>query len=123
MFGDGQSRRRRVSGVLDHGVRGLNIQTEAGDLWVLDRDGIDADLLGRRVTAEGTLIGFDRIQVDWIGAAQKALPSARRAASKAADELFHFPLAGTFKPNRPPISSRRPGATGGMGRDRCRAHR
>lgn len=64
------SRRRRVSGVLSHGGRGLNIMTDAGDLWVLESDEVDADLIGQRVTAEGTATGFDRLRIDWIGEAQ-----------------------------------------------------
>ncbi|MFC0590895.1 DUF5818 domain-containing protein [Novosphingobium aquiterrae] len=70
-FGNGINRRRRVSGVLNHGGRGLNILTDAGDLWVIDRDDvdIDPDLLGCRVTAEGTQAGFDRLNVEWIGEA------------------------------------------------------
>lgn len=59
----------RVSGLLNHGARGLNILTDAGDLWVLDNDGVNPDLLGRRVTAEGTLAGLDRLNLDWIGEA------------------------------------------------------
>lgn len=66
-FGNGINRRKRVSGVLNHGGRGLNILTDAGDLWVIDRDEVDLDLLGRRVTAEGIQSGYDRLQVEWIG--------------------------------------------------------
>lgn len=66
-FGNGNNRRKRVSGVLNHGSRGLNILTDAGDLWVIDRDEVDLDLLGRRVTAEGIQSGYDRLQVEWIG--------------------------------------------------------
>ena len=69
LFGNDQSRRKRVSGRLDLGPRGLNLVTDAGDLWVLDRDEFDKDLIGRRVVAEGTLTGIDRLQVDWLGAA------------------------------------------------------
>lgn len=65
--GSSVTRRKRISGVLGHGGRGLNILTDAGDLWVIDRDDVDPDLLGRRVTAEGTLTGLDRLKVDWIG--------------------------------------------------------
>ena len=65
-FNSGQSKRKRVSGRLEVGPRGLNILTDAGDLWVLDRDD-DSDLIGRHVIAEGVLIGFDRLQVDWLG--------------------------------------------------------
>lgn len=67
MFGSGASKRKRVSGVVTHGGRGFNILTDAGNLWVLDRDDVDPDLIGQRVTAEGTLVGFDRLTVDWIG--------------------------------------------------------
>lgn len=68
-FKNGSLRRKRVSGVLNHGSRGLNILTDAGDLWVIDRKDVDPDLLGHRVTVEGTLTGYDRLQVDWIGEA------------------------------------------------------
>ena len=47
----------------------MNILTDAGDLWVIDRDDIDPDLLGCRVTAEGIQAGFDRLNVEWIGEA------------------------------------------------------
>ena len=66
-FNSGQSKRKRVSGRLEAGPRGLNILTDAGDLWVLDRDDFDSDLIGRNVVAEGLLIGIDRLQVDWLG--------------------------------------------------------
>jgi len=66
-YGNGRNRRKRVSGVLSHGGRGLNILTDAGDLWVIDREDVDPNLLGRRVTVEGTQSGYDRLQVEWIG--------------------------------------------------------
>lgn len=66
-YSSGSSRRKRVSGVLKHGGRGLNILTDAGDLWVIDREDIDPNLLGRRVTAEGTQAGYDRLKIEWIG--------------------------------------------------------
>lgn len=66
-YGNGGNRRKRVSGVLNHGGRGLNILTDAGDLWVIDREDVDPNLLGRRVTVEGTQSGYDRLQVEWIG--------------------------------------------------------
>lgn len=66
-FGSGSNRRKQVSGVLNHGGRGLNILTDAGDLWVIDRDDVNPDLLGRRVTAEGNQTGYDRLNVEWIG--------------------------------------------------------
>lgn len=58
-----------MSGVLNHGGRGLSILTDAGDLWVLDREDFDPDLLGRRVTAEGVQAGYDRLAVEWLGEA------------------------------------------------------
>lgn len=67
---NGRSRRRRVSGRLELGPRGLNLLTDAGDLWVLERDRFDTDLIGRLVVAEGTLMGLDRNQVDWLGEAE-----------------------------------------------------
>ena len=68
-FGNGINRRKRVSGVLQHGGRGLNILTDSGYLWVLDQDDLEPDLLGCRVTAEGIEAGFDRLKVEWIGEA------------------------------------------------------
>lgn len=67
--GAGQNRRKRITGRLDLGPRGLNLLTDAGDLWVLDRDDFDSDLIGRVVVAEGTLTGLDRLRVDWLGEA------------------------------------------------------
>lgn len=66
-FAQSSSRRKRVSGVLSEGGRGLSILTESGDLWVIDRDEVDPDLIGCRVTAEGVQTGYDRLQVEWIG--------------------------------------------------------
>ena len=57
----------RVSGRLEVGPRGFNIVTDAGDLWVLDADEFENDLIGRQVVAEGVLSGFDRLHVDWLG--------------------------------------------------------
>ena len=62
-----KSARKRVSGKLELGPRGLNLVTDAGDLWVLDFDAFDNELLGRQVVAEGILTGLDRLQVDWLG--------------------------------------------------------
>jgi Protein of unknown function (DUF5818) len=68
-FGNGGNRRKRVSGVLNDSDRGLNILTDTGDLWVIDSEDVDADLIGRRVTAEGIQAGYDRLQVEWLGEA------------------------------------------------------
>lgn len=67
VFEQRNGQRKRVSGVLNHGGRGLNILTDAGDLWVIDREEVDPDLLGRRVTAEGVQAGYDRLVIEWIG--------------------------------------------------------
>ena len=67
VFEQRNGQRKRVSGVLNHGGRGLNILTDAGDLWVIDREDVEPDLLGRRVTAEGVQAGYDRLVIEWIG--------------------------------------------------------
>lgn len=67
--GNRGSRRLRVSGFLTSTSRGPCIQTEAGDVWVLDQKDVDPDMLGQRVTAEGRQAGYDRLAVDWLGEA------------------------------------------------------
>ena len=67
VFAQSNNRRKRVSGVLNDGSRGLNIVTDAGDLWVIDLEEVDPDLIGSRVTGEGVQTGYDRLQVEWIG--------------------------------------------------------
>jgi hypothetical protein len=62
-------RRVRVSGLLTQVTRGLGVVTDPSELWLLERDEVDPDLLGQRVTVEGELHGIDRIRVDWIGGA------------------------------------------------------
>ena len=61
--------RKRVSGVLGRGPRGLILTTDDSELWVIDAVDDVAQLVGRRVIAEGTAAGFDRLKVDWIGVA------------------------------------------------------
>jgi hypothetical protein len=48
----------------------MSIRTDAGNLWILQDENLDSGLLGKQVTAEGVLIGYDRLKVDWIGEAQ-----------------------------------------------------
>ena len=67
LLGTSKSRRLRMSGVLNHGGRGLSIVTESGDLWVLEREEVDSEFLGCLVTVEGIQTGYDRLKVDWIG--------------------------------------------------------
>jgi len=61
------SRRKRVSGVLNKSARGFCVVTDAGDFWVLDSTDVDLQLIEKQVTIEGTPTGFDRFQLDWIG--------------------------------------------------------
>lgn len=69
-YGHGSNPRKRGSGVLGHCRRGLNILTDAGDLWVIDREDVDPNLLRCKVTAEDTQAGYDWLEVEWIGEAQ-----------------------------------------------------
>jgi hypothetical protein len=46
----------------------LLIEVDGGGVWALDADGKAAKLVGQRVTVEGVRSGFDRLDVDWIGA-------------------------------------------------------
>ena len=62
--------RKRVSGVLGRGRRGLILITDNSELWVIDVVDDVTGLVGRRVIAEGTASGFDRLKADWIGAAE-----------------------------------------------------
>ena len=59
--------RRGIAGQLEHGPRGLVIVTDAGNRWVIEDQGIEPDLIGSKVVAEGAVIGLDRLKVDWIG--------------------------------------------------------
>ena len=59
--------RKRISGRLEHLPRGYAIVTEAGDLWVLDDFEPDSDQIGEEVVAEGEIVGFDRLKMDWFG--------------------------------------------------------
>lgn len=61
--------RRRIAGRLDYGPRGMHVVTEAGDRWVVENQDIEPELIGRQVVAEGTVVGLDRLKVDWIGEA------------------------------------------------------
>jgi len=62
--------RKRVSGILGRGPRGLILTTDESELWVIDAIDDVVRLVGRRVIAEGTTAGFDRLKADWIGAAE-----------------------------------------------------
>ena len=66
--------RKRVFGILGRGPRGLIVTTDDSELWVIDAVDDVARLVGRRVIVEGTAAGFDRLKVDWIGAAECGRP-------------------------------------------------
>lgn len=60
--------RYRLEGLLLESRRGLVLQIDDGGVWALAADpGMEAQL-GRRVSIEGVRSGFDRIDVEWIGA-------------------------------------------------------
>lgn len=60
--------RKRISGRLEHVPRGIAVVTDAGDLWVLEDVEPSNDDFGSEVIAEGTVIGLDRLRVEWLGA-------------------------------------------------------
>ena len=61
--------RKRVSGMLGRGGRGLILTTDDSEIWVIDTDDDVAHLIGRRVVVEGAAASLDRLTADWIGAA------------------------------------------------------
>lgn len=61
--------RHRLTGRLMKSARGLVLEMDDGGVYALDVDRDVRQLLGHRVTVEGSRSGFDRIDVDWLGAA------------------------------------------------------
>lgn len=59
--------RKRVSGMLDRGRRGLVLTTNENEIWVIETDEDLAQLIGKRVTVEGAPGGLDRLIADWVG--------------------------------------------------------
>jgi hypothetical protein len=59
----------RLTGVLLDSQRGPVLQLDDCGAYALDLDGEVTHLIGRRVTVEGSRSGFDRLDVEWIGAA------------------------------------------------------
>jgi hypothetical protein len=49
--------------------RGLILEVDDGGVYALDADRGARKLLGHRVIVEGVRSGFDRLDVEWIGAA------------------------------------------------------
>lgn len=59
--------RKRTSGQLEHLPRGAAIVTDAGGHWVLEDYEPSNDDFGFEVTAEGIVVGFDCLRVEWLG--------------------------------------------------------
>lgn len=64
---DMTTNRKRISGRLEHLPRGAVIVTVAGDHWVLEDYEPSNNDFGFEVTAEGIVVGFDRLRVEWLG--------------------------------------------------------
>jgi len=64
--------RHRLTGLLKQSARGFILEMDGGGVWALDVGGKANPMLGRRVTVEGVRSGFDRIDVDWLGAADRS---------------------------------------------------
>lgn len=67
------------TGLLRPGRWGYSLQMEGGGVWQLDVAGSARRYLGRRVTVEGTRLGFDLIDVHRIrlvGAPREARPAS-----------------------------------------------
>lgn len=60
--------RKRISGRLEHVPRGYALVTAAGDHWILEDFEPSNDNIGVEVTAEGVVVGLDRLRVEWLGA-------------------------------------------------------
>lgn len=63
--------RHRLEGLLLNSKRGLVLQMDDGGVWALDHDRHATKLIGLRVNVEGIRSGFNRIDVDWIGRADR----------------------------------------------------
>ena len=64
---DMTTNRKRISGRLEHLPRGAVIVTDAGAHWVLEDYEPSNEDFGFEVTAEGIVVGFDRLRVEWLG--------------------------------------------------------
>lgn len=59
----------RLEGMLRLSERGLLLEIDDSGVWALDAEPDDQCLAGRRIRVEGIRCGFDRIEVEWMGAA------------------------------------------------------
>ena len=64
--------RLRLTGSISRSARGLALETNAGEFWVLETSLDVQEIPVGRVIAEGVRSGLDRLRVDWIGAAPNA---------------------------------------------------
>ena len=64
--------RLRLTGSISRSARGLALETDAGEFWVLETSVDVQELPVGRVIAEGVRSGLDRLKVEWIGAAPNA---------------------------------------------------
>lgn len=64
---DMTTNRKRISGRLEHLPRGAVIVTDAGDHWVLEEYEPSNEDFGFELTAEGIVVGFDRLRVERLG--------------------------------------------------------
>lgn len=60
--------RHRVTGQLNSSPRGYVLRVDDGGVWALDAPLTVEQHLGHRVIVEGTRVGFDRLEVDWVSA-------------------------------------------------------
>ncbi|MBO9623972.1 MAG: hypothetical protein J7500_14780 [Sphingomonas sp.] len=63
--------RHRLTGLLLMSARGPVLQMDDGGIYALDLDRAATDLVGQRVTVEGVRSRFDRIDVEWLGPADR----------------------------------------------------
>jgi hypothetical protein len=64
--------RYRLEGLLLDSRRGPVLQMDDGGVWALDTDADVRLMLGQRVTIEGVRSGFDRLDVNWMGSADRS---------------------------------------------------
>lgn len=64
--------RYRLEGLLLDSRRGPVLQMDDGGVWALETDADASTMLGQRVTVEGVRSGFDRLDVEWLGSADRS---------------------------------------------------
>lgn len=64
--------RYRLEGLLLDSRRGPVLQMDDGGVWALETNADASLMLGQRVTVEGVRSGFDRLDVEWMGSADRS---------------------------------------------------